>query len=226
MNCLPNANVKKEYHSAKLCPEGENAFFADNSFHLPPITPNGYNPLENEKMGKWHLPFIEGVQTTDGFRVGIGHDTHRLRPGGPLRLGGIDIPHDREAVGHSDADSLLHAVIDALLGAAALGDIGQMFPDTDAENRGRDSAEMLQTALASVATLGWKIVNIDCIVFLASQTPHPSPGHSRATGRHPGHRSRTRRPASQDGRRHWSRRPRGSRRRPVCGAAGSEGIKK
>jgi 2-C-methyl-D-erythritol 2,4-cyclodiphosphate synthase len=99
------------------------------------------------------------------MRVGIGHDTHRLRPGGPLRLGGIDIPHDRESVGHSDGDALLHAVIDALLGAAALGDVGQMFPDTDPDNRGRDSAEMLTAALDAVAALGWKIVNIDCIVF-------------------------------------------------------------
>jgi 2-C-methyl-D-erythritol 2,4-cyclodiphosphate synthase len=99
------------------------------------------------------------------MRVGIGHDTHRLRPGGPLRLGGIDIPHDRESVGHSDADALLHAVIDALLGAAALGDVGQMFPDTDPENRGRDSAKMLTAALDAIAAVGWKIVNIDCIVF-------------------------------------------------------------
>jgi 2-C-methyl-D-erythritol 2,4-cyclodiphosphate synthase len=99
------------------------------------------------------------------MRVGIGHDTHRLRPGGPLRLGGVSIPHDRESVGHSDADALLHAVVDALLGAAALGDIGQMFPDTDPENRGRDSAEMLAAALEAVSALGWKIVNIDCIVF-------------------------------------------------------------
>ena len=83
-----------------------------------------------------------------------------------MRLGGIDVPHDRETIGHSDGDALLHAVTDALLGAAALGDIGQMFPDTDAENRGRNSADMLRTALASVAALGWKIVNIDCIVFL------------------------------------------------------------
>ncbi len=90
---------------------------------------------------------------------------HPLRPGGPLRLGGVDIPHDRESIGHSDGDALLHAVTDALLGAAALGDIGQMFPDTDPENRGRDSAEMLTAALDAVATLGWKIVNIDCIVF-------------------------------------------------------------
>jgi len=98
-------------------------------------------------------------------RVGIGHDTHRLRPGGPLRLGGISIPHDRESLGHSDGDVLLHAVIDALLGAAALGDVGQMFPDTDPVNRGRDSGEMLKDALDAVLTLGWQIVNIDCIVF-------------------------------------------------------------
>ena len=99
------------------------------------------------------------------LRVGLGHDTHRLKPGGPLRLGGIDIPHDREAVGHSDADALLHAVGDALLGAAAVGDIGQMFPDTDPQNRGRDSAEMLSAALDAIAAVGWQIVNIDCVIF-------------------------------------------------------------
>jgi len=98
-------------------------------------------------------------------RVGIGHDTHRLKPGGPLRLGGIDIPHDRELDGHSDADVLLHAVTDALLGAAALGDIGQMFPDTDPINHNRDSAEMLQAAADAVEAVGWKVGNIDCIVF-------------------------------------------------------------
>jgi 2-C-methyl-D-erythritol 2,4-cyclodiphosphate synthase len=99
------------------------------------------------------------------MRVGIGHDTHRLRSGGPLRLGGVAIPHDRESIGHSDGDALLHAVIDALLGAAALGDVGLIYPDTDPENRGRDSAEMLAATLDAVAALGWKIVNIDCIVF-------------------------------------------------------------
>ena len=98
------------------------------------------------------------------MRVGIGHDTHRLQAGGPLRLGGIDIPHDRELIGHSDGDVLLHAVIDALLGAAALGDVGQMFPDTDPANRGRDSGEMLRAAHEAIRALGWKIVNLDCIV--------------------------------------------------------------
>jgi 2-C-methyl-D-erythritol 2,4-cyclodiphosphate synthase len=104
-------------------------------------------------------------RTTNGTRIGIGHDTHRLRPGGPLRLGGVDIPHDREFVGHSDGDALLHAVIDALLGAAALGDVGQMFPDSDPANRGRDSTEMLAAARDAIAAVGWRVGNLDCIVF-------------------------------------------------------------
>ncbi len=100
----------------------------------------------------------------DGIRIGIGHDTHRLGPGGPLRLGGIDIPHNKSAIGHSDGDVLIHAVIDALLGAAALGDVGQMFPDTDPANKGRDSAEMLEAACEAIAAVSWKVGNIDCIV--------------------------------------------------------------
>jgi len=82
-----------------------------------------------------------------------------------LRLGGIDVPADAHAVGHSDADALLHAVTDALLGAAALGDIGEMFPDTEPANRGRDSAEMLALAWEQVSQRGFKILNLDCIVF-------------------------------------------------------------
>lgn len=98
------------------------------------------------------------------MRVGIGHDTHRLGDGGPLRLGGVEIPHDRHLIGHSDADVLLHALTDALLGAAALGDIGELFPDTAAENHGRDSAEMLRLAYDEVQRAGYQIVNLDCIV--------------------------------------------------------------
>ena len=98
------------------------------------------------------------------IRVGLGNDTHRLEPGGPLRLGGIDIPHDRHAVGHSDADALLHAVTDALLGAAALGDIGTLFPDTDEANRGRDSADMLRRAYDRVREAGYQLVNLDSVV--------------------------------------------------------------
>ena len=98
-------------------------------------------------------------------RVGLGHDTHRLEPGERLMLGGIAIPHDKAAVGHSDADVLLHAITDALLGAAALGDIGELFPDTDPANRGRDSGEMLRAAADRLAAAGWQVTNLDCVIF-------------------------------------------------------------
>jgi len=107
------------------------------------------------------------------LRVGLGDDTHRLAAGGPLRLGGVEIPHDRHAVGHSDADVLLHAITDALLGAAGLADIGVLFPNTAEENRNRDSAEMLRLAYAEVAEAGYGIVNLDCVV--AAEEPKLSP---------------------------------------------------
>ena len=107
------------------------------------------------------------------FRIGLGHDTHRLGPGTGLVIGGITIPHDRAAIGHSDADVLLHAITDALLGAAALGDIGEMFPDTDPANRGRDSADMLRRALERVTAAGWRIVNLDCVI--SAQRPRILP---------------------------------------------------
>ena len=91
------------------------------------------------------------------FRIGLGHDSHRLGPGDGLVIGGVSIPHHRAAIGHSDADVLLHAITDALLGAAALGDIGEMFPDTDPANQGRDSADMLRRALDRVSAAGWRI---------------------------------------------------------------------
>ena len=94
-----------------------------------------------------------------------------------MRLGGVEVAHDREMVGHSDADALLHAVTDALLGAAALGDIGEMFPDDDPANRGRDSAEMLLAAAAAIGEQGWRIANLDCIVH--AQRPKLAP-HRRA----------------------------------------------
>lgn len=97
-----------------------------------------------------------------------------------MRLGGVDIPHDRELVGHSDADVLLHAVTDALLGAAALGDIGQRFPDDDPANRGRDSAEMLGAAREAVAAAGWQVGNVDCVVM--AQRPKLAP-HAEAIRR-------------------------------------------
>jgi 2-C-methyl-D-erythritol 2,4-cyclodiphosphate synthase len=99
------------------------------------------------------------------FRIGLGHDSHRLGPGDGLVIGGVSIPHHRAAIGHSDADVLLHAITDSLLGAAALGDIGEMFPDTDPANQGRDSADMLRRALDRVSAAGWRIVNLDCVIF-------------------------------------------------------------
>ena len=99
------------------------------------------------------------------IRVGIGHDTHRLEPGGPLRIGGVDIDFDFHLAGHSDADVLLHAITDAILGAASLGDIGELFPDTDPANKDRDSADMLSQAFLKVKEAGWRIVNLDCVVL-------------------------------------------------------------
>ena len=107
------------------------------------------------------------------IRIGIGHDTHRLAEGGPLILGGVEIPHDRHALGHSDADVLLHALTDALLGAVAMGDIGEWFPDTDPANRGKNSAEMLAAAVHEIRGAGYEIVSVDAIVF--AQRPKLSP---------------------------------------------------
>lgn len=97
-------------------------------------------------------------------RSGIGYDSHRFAPGGPLRLGGVDIPGDVHLAGHSDGDAVAHAVTDALLGAAAAGDIGEMFSDRDPANRGRDSIEMLRAAVARIRTLGWSVANADVSV--------------------------------------------------------------
>lgn len=110
---------------------------------------------------------------TTNLRIGLGEDTHRLAEGGPLRVGGITIPHGKHAEGHSDADVVLHAMTDALLGAAGLPDIGELFPDTAAGNKGRDSADMLQEAYSQVQAAGWAVVNLDCVLHL--QRPKIAP---------------------------------------------------
>ena len=107
------------------------------------------------------------------MRVGIGHDTHRLAEGRPLLLGGVRVAHSRGLVGHSDADVVLHAVTDALLGAAGLGDIGDAYPDTDPAWRGADSARFLRETLARLNRDGWRVVNLDVIVF--AQEPKLGP---------------------------------------------------
>jgi 2-C-methyl-D-erythritol 2,4-cyclodiphosphate synthase len=98
--------------------------------------------------------------------AGIGWDSHRLVAGRPLILGGIEIPHPEGLAGHSDADVLTHAVIDALLGAAGLGDIGGHFPDTDPRYAGADSLGLLRTALAAVGEEGWAVVHVDATVVM------------------------------------------------------------
>ena len=98
------------------------------------------------------------------FRIGEGWDVHALVPGRRLVIGGVEIPHTAGLLGHSDADVLLHAVTDALLGAAALGDIGTHFPDTDAQFRGADSVVLLQEATRRVRAQGYEVGNIDSTV--------------------------------------------------------------
>ncbi|THF66142.1 2-C-methyl-D-erythritol 2,4-cyclodiphosphate synthase [Pseudothauera nasutitermitis] len=99
------------------------------------------------------------------FRIGQGFDVHALVPGRPLIVGGVTIPYERGLLGHSDADVLLHAITDALLGAAGLGDIGRLFPDTDPAHAGADSRVLLREAWARVRAAGWQVVNIDATVI-------------------------------------------------------------
>ncbi len=107
------------------------------------------------------------------IRIGEGWDTHALVNGRPLVLGGITIPHSHGLLGHSDADALAHAITDALLGAAAMGDIGKLFPDNSAEFKGADSMLLLTLAYAQVQSAGWQIVNIDSTII--AQAPKMAP---------------------------------------------------
>jgi 2-C-methyl-D-erythritol 2,4-cyclodiphosphate synthase len=107
------------------------------------------------------------------FRSGIGYDVHRLVTGRPLVLLGVTIPHDRGLAGHSDADVACHALIDALLGAAGLGDIGQWFPDTDARYAGADSMQLLTTVVAEIRQRGYTVCN--CDLSIVAQRPKLAP---------------------------------------------------
>ena len=107
------------------------------------------------------------------FRVGQGYDVHRLVAGRKLILGGVEIPHETGLLGHSDADALLHAITDALLGAVALGDIGRHFPDSDPRYRGADSRALLRAAVALLAGKGWRPVNVDATII--AQQPKLAP---------------------------------------------------
>jgi len=126
--------------------------------NLPTLTPAATNAAE---------------QPVCAFRIGEGWDTHALVEGRKLILGGVQVPYERGLLGHSDADVLLHAITDALLGAAALGDIGRHFPDTDARFKGADSMRLLVEAAALVRRAGWAIGNIDSTII--AQAPKLAP---------------------------------------------------
>lgn len=114
------------------------------------------------------------------FRIGEGWDVHALVPGRPLVIGGVRIPHTMGLLGHSDADVLLHAITDALLGAAALGDIGRHFPDTDERFKGADSSVLLGEAAARVRAAGYEIGNVDSTVI--AQAPKLAPHMAAMAG--------------------------------------------
>ena len=99
-------------------------------------------------------------------RTGIGYDSHRFGVGGPMILGGVEIPGEMKLVGHSDADAICHALTDAVLGAAGAGDIGELFPDTDPANKGRNSVEMLRVACTSAEQRGWRVAQVDVTVIV------------------------------------------------------------
>ncbi|NLA88280.1 MAG: 2-C-methyl-D-erythritol 2,4-cyclodiphosphate synthase [Alcaligenaceae bacterium] len=107
------------------------------------------------------------------IRVGQGFDVHALVEGRPLILGGVTIPHDKGLMGHSDADALLHAVTDAILGASGLGDIGRLFPDNDPQFKDADSRVLLREAFARVKAEGWRVVNVDATIH--AQQPKIKP---------------------------------------------------
>ena len=107
------------------------------------------------------------------IRIGQGSDIHALVPGRKLIIGGVEIPHERGLLGHSDADVLLHALVDALLGAAAMGDIGRLFPDTDERFRDVDSRALLREVRDRLTAAGWRIVNVD--MTINAQRPKMAP---------------------------------------------------
>ncbi len=108
------------------------------------------------------------------IRVGLGYDVHALVPGRRLKLGAVEIESPLGLLGHSDADVLLHAITDALLGAAGLGDIGRMFPDSEARHKNADSLDLLRIAAQAVRSAGWEVANIDAVVIAAQPkiAPH------------------------------------------------------
>ncbi len=118
--------------------------------------------------------------TRAAIRVGIGYDSHAFTEGGPLVLGGVRIPADVRLRGHSDGDAVAHAITDAILGAAGKGDIGTLFPDTEAANAGRDSMEMLRVAARLVREAGWRVQQVD--VTVVAERPRIGPHRAEMSG--------------------------------------------
>jgi 2-C-methyl-D-erythritol 2,4-cyclodiphosphate synthase len=129
--------------------------------------------LSNHTRGAGGEPVGDGTVSTSAVRVGQGFDTHRFGEGDHVMLGGVKIPYRQGVVAHSDGDVVLHALADALLGAAALGDIGHSFPDDDAQWAGADSAELLRQIVHRVAQAGWCVLNVDCTVV--TERPRVAP---------------------------------------------------
>ena len=116
-------------------------------------------------------------ETGASFRVGVGYDSHRFSTGRALKLGGVAIPFEVGLAGHSDADAVCHALTDAILGAAGIGDIGEMFPDTDEANRDRDSIDMLESAVKRVREAGFAVNQVDVAVI--AEAPRLGPHRER-----------------------------------------------
>lgn len=119
------------------------------------------------------MPALSNMNELSSLRIGLGYDVHAFAQGRKLILGGVNIPHHQGLDGHSDADVLLHAISDALLGATRLGDIGKLFPDTDPAFAGADSLKLLKVVADHVRDAGFQILDIDCVV--AAQAPKLSP---------------------------------------------------
>jgi len=127
-------------------------------------------------------PPVPPRQSRDAtFRVGVGYDSHRFAHGRPLTLGGILIPSDVGLDGHSDADAICHAITDAILGAAGLGDIGEMFPDTDPANKDRDSVGMLEAAVRRISSAGYEVGQVD--VSVIAESPRLAPYREKIRAR-------------------------------------------
>lgn len=136
---------------------------------------------QREQMPRDAREVPSKAEPVGDYRVGVGYDSHRFAPGRPLILGGVRIESERGLLGHSDADAVCHAITDAVLGAAGLGDIGEMFPDTDPANKDRDSVEMLEAAVGRVSGAGYVVRNVD--VSVIAESPRLSPERDKIRSR-------------------------------------------